>query len=282
MRLERDDVAGAMTQLRRMVLVTPNPFETLMPAADVLSKYGKNTEAAEFVRVRIHAVPWDAYAKLRLVSLGPGENHVTVLTGVATDAHVPYVTRVDAARRLAPQTAPALADTELGLLSGTRILPDSAAKPYHIYARLAAAEDVADPATRLNLLRQALNIAPGNAEARLAAIRAAVDAKRDGLALAIFRGVASDERARFLGQPEIAERLAQVAERLGEPAEERQFLRAAIALRPEKERAPLQSKLLGIETEQARVTANAARQPVIKNVPDQDTVVRPRIVRSTQ
>jgi hypothetical protein len=26
------------------------------------------------------------------------------------------------------------------------------------------------------------------------------------------------------------------------------------------------------------VAANAARQPVIKNVPDQDTVVRPRIV----
>jgi predicted Zn-dependent protease len=285
-RLERNDVAGAMIQLHRMVLVTADPFETLMPAADVLSEHGKNTEATEFVKLRIHAVPWDANAKLRLVSLGPSENRVAVLTAVASDAQVSYLTRADAARRLAPQSIPALADTELGLLSGSRILPESAAKPYYVYARISAAEDVADPAARLNLLRQALNIAPANAEARLAALRAAIDAKRDSLALAIYRGVPSDPRTRFLGQFKltdaervaIAEHLAQAAERLMEPAEEMQFLRAAIALRPEKERAPLESKLQAIETEQERLAANAARQPVIKNVPDQDTIVRPRIV----
>ncbi len=127
-------------------------------------------------------------------------------------------------------------------------------------------------------------------EARLAALRAAIDAKRDSLSLAIYHGLPSDDRTRFLGlfkltdaeRIAIADRLAQAAERLAEPVEERQFLRAAIALHPEKERAPFESKLRAIETELSRVAANAARQPVIKNVPDQDSIVRPRIVRSAQ
>ena len=126
------------------------------------------------------------------------------------------------------------------------------------------------------MLRQALNIAPANTEARLAALRAALDAKRDALSLAIYRGFVSATK-----DAEIAERLAEAAERLSEPAEEQQFLRTAIDLRPKNDRATLESKLKAIEAEQSRRAANAARQPVIKNVPDQDVIVRPHLARST-
>jgi hypothetical protein len=57
-------------------------------------------------------------------------------------------------------------------------------------------------------------------------------------------------------------------------------LRAAIALRPQAERGELVAKLDTLTAELARRTKNAARQPAIKDVIEQDRVVRPRIPRN--
>ena len=49
-----------------MQLVADEPFQDLIPAADLLEKYGHKTEAAEYIQARARVVPWDAKARLRL------------------------------------------------------------------------------------------------------------------------------------------------------------------------------------------------------------------------
>ena len=257
--LEKDDLAGAMTQLKRMVLVVADGFETLLPAADVLTEHGRKTEATEFVRKRVQAVPWDAAARLRL-------NPDSELPAIAANPNVPYATRCAATKMLAPQSPKALGSTELGLLAGGRIMPDLARKPFYVQARLAAAEDIADPGARLNLLLEALAIAPGNDIVRKAAVTAALDAGRDSLALAMYSVPAKGSYTA------LGERLAQAAERTGDLKLAADLLRAA----------ELKEELHRIEAELARRATNAARAPVIKKVVDQDRVVRPRIARSAQ
>ena len=61
-KLQRGDIAAAIAILNRMTLVVEDGFETLPPAAELLGKYGKTAEAADFLRKRIRAVPWDARA----------------------------------------------------------------------------------------------------------------------------------------------------------------------------------------------------------------------------
>jgi hypothetical protein len=61
-RLEQGDTAGALALARRMQLISGEPFENLMAAARLLDKFGKRSEAAEFLNARIRAVPWDGEA----------------------------------------------------------------------------------------------------------------------------------------------------------------------------------------------------------------------------
>ena len=57
--LARGDTSGAVTALRRMTLVAGEPFELYLPAADVLTRFGRTQEAAEFIADRKRAVPWE-------------------------------------------------------------------------------------------------------------------------------------------------------------------------------------------------------------------------------
>ena len=65
-KLERKDVAGAVALLDRMSLVVDDGFDTLLPAAALLEKYGHHDAAARFIARRVQAAPWDAEAKIRL------------------------------------------------------------------------------------------------------------------------------------------------------------------------------------------------------------------------
>ena len=49
-KLQRNDAAAAVALLNRMALVADDGFETLLPAAELLGKYGKRAEAADFLR----------------------------------------------------------------------------------------------------------------------------------------------------------------------------------------------------------------------------------------
>ena len=83
----------------------------------------------------------------------------------------------------------------------------------------------------------------------------------------------------------MAESLAAAAERLDDLNVAQSHLRTAIDLRQgvnNPQRDALVRHLNQLTAEQDRRIKNAARQPVIKNVVEQDQRVRPRIPRSAQ
>jgi tetratricopeptide (TPR) repeat protein len=71
-RLEEKDVPGAMALLRRMILVSGEPFSALDPAAALLQKKGHTAEAAEFLDTLVKAEPWNTEARTRLVIVRGG------------------------------------------------------------------------------------------------------------------------------------------------------------------------------------------------------------------
>jgi len=312
-KLQRGDTATAVALLNRMALVVEDAFDTLPPAAELFGKYGKTAEAADFLQRRVKAVPWDSQAKLQLARTVPSGSaeRQRLLTAAVTDTQAGYQLRAEAARLTAPHPVAGVAGTELALLSSASVIPDAAAKPYQVEARLEAAREVSNPEVRLRLWREALAIAPADDRARLGALRAALELRRDSLALALEQAGAPSptrfneetpyytRRGRYLPYrlPEVAsvmpqarltdeeraalaESLAAAAERLDDLAAAQSHLRSAIDLRPPDQRGALTRRLNALIAEQDRRAKNAARQPVIKNVVEQDQVVRPRIPRS--
>jgi hypothetical protein len=244
-----------------------------------------------------------------------------MLAALVADSQAAYRLRAQAARLAGPGSG-AAPGTELAVLSSPAVTPEAAEKPYQLEARIEAAGTSSNSEVQLRLWREAVAIAPADERARLGALRAALALRRDSLALALQRterqpamlngtpvesqepefnsGVPVDRpRPRYMefrlapavlpGSPltgeeraSIAESLAAAAERLDDLATAQDYVRAAIGLRPEAQRAPLQHKLDALVAEQGRRTRNAARQPVIKDAIEQGQVVRPRIPRSDQ
>ena len=65
-KLENNDAAAAMALLRRMVLITGEPFSGLDPAAALLERTHHPAEAAQFLTTLLQAEPWNQGAKRRL------------------------------------------------------------------------------------------------------------------------------------------------------------------------------------------------------------------------
>ena len=280
-KLVRNETAAAIHLLDRMTLVTENGFDTLLPAADLLSKYGNTHAAEDFIRRRIKAVPWDADARMHLAKIvGAGSPAGRqLLAAVMSDSQAPYILRAEAARLAAPQRI-GEPGTELALLSSGAVSPDAAEKPFYVEARMAA-----------SLWMQALAIAPEDDRVRLGAIRAALTQHRDNLALALAQVAAPAEPVGFVlprmplsndQRANLAESLAAAAERLDDLSRAAQYLRTAIGLRPVDQRAALQKRLDAIVAEQGRRAKNAARRPVIRDTIEQDQIVRARIVGGAQ
>ena len=180
------------------------------------------------------------------------------------------------------------AGTELALLSSPTVSPEAAAKPYQVEARIDAANKTTDAGVKLRLWQEALAIAPDDGRVRLGALRAALAAGRDSLALAMHAQPQLPPSATDLShladaeRASIAESLAAAAERLDELGSAQNYLRVAIGWRPTDQRGALERKLQTLTAEVARRAQNAARRPVVKDVIEQDTLVRPRILRSAQ
>ncbi len=277
MKLQRNDAVAAIALLNRMTLVVGDGFDTRLPAAELLNKYGRTSEAAEFIRRRMRAVPWDSEAKVQLartLSTGSPERG-PLLTAVVADTQAVYKLRAEAARLAAPQVL-GVQGSELALLSVAKITPEAAEKPYQVEARIDAAREVADPEIKLRLWRSALAIAPSDQRVILGTLRTALVARRDSLALALAPQLDEKDRA------SIAESFAEAAERLDDLNAAQSYLRIAIDSRPPDQRADLTAKMDALTAEMDRRTKNAARQPVVKNVIEQDQIVRARILRSAQ
>jgi hypothetical protein len=120
-KLEEGDAATAVALLRRMTLTTGEPFETLTPAAALLERFNRNTEAAEFLQQRVKAVPWDLEAALHLAR---ATNAYPVLREIAASPNARYEVRVQAANALASQNGTASAQPSWTLLPlRRRLLP---------------------------------------------------------------------------------------------------------------------------------------------------------------
>ena len=187
-KLQRGDAAAAIALLNRMALVVEDGFETLPPAADLLGKYGKSAEAADFLRRRIKAVPWDAAAKVQLAGAHAlGRRRARAIAGRRGHR---FAGRVQTARRSGadgrgPGAGSAGGNGARAFCPRPAVSPDAAAKPYQVEARIEAAGEGSDAGAKLRLWQEALAIAPGDTRVRTGALRAAIAAGRDSLALAL-------------------------------------------------------------------------------------------------
>ncbi len=271
--LERgNSLNQALATLRRMTLVgqtpeTDQPFLAYEPAGDLLVEFHHDAEAREFYTKAVQATPWNAQAKLKLGNTA----------AVISDTTAPYELRAEAAIQAAPTQA--AATRELALLTSGNKSADAARKPFYVESRLAAASAASDPAVKLNLLRQALAIAPDNERVRNAAIMAAINAHNDRLALAMSEVTArpmpvetdqpQPEDGRFNGFHPVFARdtallkaLSGAAERTGDlPRAERLLQEAG-------------GDTTALKAEQKRREENTKRQPVVT-----DKLEQPRIVR---
>jgi len=86
-KLEDNDSAGAMALLRRMVLISGEPFTGLDPAASLLERMHHPAEASEFLTTLIKAEPWNQDAKRRLAEAqGTAPKSSTSWDTLPTDA----------------------------------------------------------------------------------------------------------------------------------------------------------------------------------------------------
>ncbi len=190
-RLEQGKVAEALALLRRMNLISGAPFETLEPAAALLEKMDRHSEAVEFREARARAFPWDIEARLRqaqalAASRTKTPEALAQLKAVASAAASPYSTRVEAALAWARAQGGALASgaAELDAIA-TGAAPAAVEQPLWFHARVEAARN-ATPEQRIRLLADALALQPGDSAVRQSLFAAALDADRYSFAVALF------------------------------------------------------------------------------------------------
>jgi tetratricopeptide (TPR) repeat protein len=179
-RLQQGDLAQAVALLHRMNRVAGQPFENLAAGGELLVKMGHPAEATEFYGMRVKAVPWDADARLKLAQTEAAaktqrNDAIQLLTSVASSANASYARRASAAESLAALKvpAPSLASAELEwLIRGGPVA--GAESPGFFYARLRAAREAADAATKIRLLLDAIALRPEDFSQGSAASPAAI------------------------------------------------------------------------------------------------------------
>jgi Flp pilus assembly protein TadD len=264
-RLQDGATPSAVALLHRMALISGEPFENLMAAADLLERFGHTEEAIEFLAARVRAVPWDEDARLKL---GEARRSVPAVTAILADPLAPYAGRAVAARLLAKwrEPVPVAITGELALLARGKIDPAAAEQALYFEARVTAAETTADAQVRARLLRGALAIQPDSVAARLAVFHAEFQAREYQLAVSALRAM---ERS-SIPEPVLLD-LATSYENLGELESARQMLLAA------PPRADIQKRIDALNRRIEIGTQNALRRPVVTGNVAQEHLVRPRL-----
>ncbi|MGH9666978.1 MAG: hypothetical protein ACRD9L_21345, partial [Bryobacteraceae bacterium] len=276
-RLEENDTGNAVALLRRMTLISGEPFDNLMAAGELLERTGHAKDAEEFFAARAKAVPWDWDARARLAAVQQSKDG---LIAVASSAEAPYAARVHAAldlRKLGGEQLNA-SSAELKLLAQAGAIPEAAASaPYFYYARVMSAENMRDPAARARLLSGAVALAdPGP---RVALFQAAMEARRYQLAVSALAPV---EERFLIGTrgAELARSLGEAYEKLGQLADAERLYKIAESLETRiAQKAAIHAALKFVRDRIALLAANAARRPVIRDNLDQDWPVRPKLTK---
>ena len=180
------DTAGALDLLRRLTLAVGQPFENLEPAASLLARNGRHTQAAEFYAQLVKAQPWNTAARVRLAQeqlAGSKDADAAraMAAGVARDSLATYDDRLAAAALTGAGAS--LGSGELDLLARSTVPPETADRPNFSAARVKAASGAA-PEVAARLLQNALEDSPRHDAGRAALFYALVKLGRDQLALA--------------------------------------------------------------------------------------------------
>ena len=321
-RLASGDTAGALDLLRRLVVVVGSPFENLEPAAALLEKSCHNAEAVEFLDQLVKSAAWNPSFRLRLskARLAAGEDVAAeqgTLASIASAPNVPYDLRVKAALALAGRPHSDLGSAELNLLAGNAAIPALAADKFYFYeARIKAAQIVADPQTKIQLLSHCVIDFPSRDETRLPLFQAAVSVRSDEIALGALEPslltrfperfspsvgeeegivnsiVAEDETSDESSNPALTaselsrtER-AQVAQMIGDVMIRLDRISDAVPYfetARQAESSASARKELTQKISDARATLrlqrqNATRQPLLHEALEQDRAVRPRLL----
>jgi hypothetical protein len=272
-----------------MRLVTPEPFDGLRAAAQLLQRFRHVKEAQAFLELRVRAVPWDHSARTELAAL---TGNAAELREIASDAQAPYSDRAKAASELTGVNG--LGSQELDLLaSGQPIAPAAAERPYFFWARTKASAEVD---IRVRLLRGALAIRPESVSARSALFQALRETGAHTAATGVFEPLLKNTMGGWLnaapsGEPgewvansflreypnraQIASQLVDSYRRTGRLGTARALLLIAKRVDPG---AVGQSDLDAIESALTRQRENQSRRPQIHDGLEQTVRVRPRLV----
>jgi hypothetical protein len=299
-RLEENNGAAALELLGRMEMLAGEPFETLPAAAELLERFDKMAEAAEFYERRVKAVPWDTESREKLSEL---RRSVPDLTTIAGDRNAAYPVRVAAAVALRNAGGAAISTgaSDLDLLASTTTLTEAAVnRPYWFRARVEAAAAATDPAVKTRLLLAALATNPEPAEPRIELFRIALAQRRYQLAVssvATWNPQAANtdlapERvpewivSRFLGgaslgaadRAEVARGLGDAHQRLNDPPAALYYYQLSLALASRQpQQAGVEQNIRAMREAIALRKANEQRRPVVMRNVEQPHIVRPRL-----
>ena len=311
-RIDSGDTPGAVELLRRLALVVGNPYENLNSAATLLEKAGHNAEAVEFLDQLVKSAPWDhsyglRLAKAEMAASQDVDKSRAALANIASSTDSFYGVRLEAALALgAVRSTSGLGSAELNLLAGdTHAISLTAAdQPFFSDARVKAAENLADPRARLQLLVVALSEFPSRNDFRVAVFLAAATLREDQLSLAAINpflnlrypgrvpdGNDSEENQGTQSNvnipaglpaaqwPQIAASVGEAMARLDRLSDALRYLGIALKL----ERAAPRLKELNDEIALARgqlrrEETNLLRAPILHEALEQQRVVRPRLV----
>jgi Flp pilus assembly protein TadD len=315
--LDESDLPGAVTLLRRLTMISGNPYADMDSAASLLETRGRSPDAIQFLQPLVDAFPWEAsykvrFAKATLEANAHSQQAVSMLAGVAADPKAKYADRFAASKALGGQnaavTSKGSAELDILVRGGCPSL-EQAARPFFVDTRIAAATCVADDKTRESILKAALAIAPASDTVRLHYVWAAFGSGQDSRALVAAEPILASSAA-FYGQrvsrsddssedqdadsartaptpsamrPEEAAKLAwygiRAREKRQEPEEALTLARRAMAQEQDHTRhRAFEEEVTRLETERARLEENEARAPKIHAELDQDRVVRPRLL----
>jgi predicted Zn-dependent protease len=314
--LDEGDTPGAISLLKRLTLISSNPYADTDSAASLLESKQKYSETIQFLQPLTQSSPWDASLKVRLAvamlaAKTQASQALATLTAVASDSKATYTERLAAARALKGHGAaiPATGSMELNLLARDGCPgEDEASKPFFVQARMDAAACTQDKNARERLLLAGIAVSPSDTALRLQYVSAAFEAGQTARALVAAEpvlqngsfygqryslGFDSFENEGYYGQNKIpslttlkaeeANKLTWYAiharEKRHEADEALTLLRNALSEEHDSARHhALEAEQKRLETEAARVAENEARAPQIHNELDQDRVVRPRLL----
>jgi len=312
--LDEGDVPAAVSLLKRMTLISSNPYTDADSAASLLEAQHKFSDAIQFLQPLVQASPWIENVKIRLaVSMlamdGRSQPALATLAAVAADPKATYEERLTAAKALKGHGAinSSTGSAELNLLARDGCPAEvEVSKPFFIQARSYAATCVLDKNARERLLLSAISASPSDTDLRLQYVSAAFEAGQNARALLASEPIIGS--GSFYDQPysQVNDSFENEGEQRKIPTfsktnREQAFKLTWFAIHAREKRheddvalALVRSGLSGeqdslrlgafedekkrLETEASRIAENAARAPQIHNELAQDRVVRPRIL----